>query len=77
MKRVHNYAENKNYLVPHPPDPFPNNYFWWEGKETSAIEIKPVVGVFFFLVFLGKPSAYRNLRDLVTGFGDWPNLLLI
>lgn len=52
MKRVHNYAENKNYLVPSSPpspNPIPNNYFWWEGKETGSIEIKTVVVFFFFL----------------------------
>lgn len=37
--------KTKTTLSPPPPNPIPNNYFWWEG----AIEIKMVVGFFLFL----------------------------
>lgn len=53
MKRVHNYAENKNYLVPpthSAPEPIPNNYFWWERKEIGRNWDQ--IGSFF--IFLGN-----------------------
>lgn len=59
--------KTKTTLSP-PPNPIPNNYFWWEGKETGAIEIKMVV----FFSFLGKQSTYRNLRYFIMGICDWP-----
>lgn len=51
MKRVHNYVENKNYLVSPIPQPHPKELYLVGRQGNGAIEIKMVV---FFFLFLGN-----------------------
>lgn len=47
MKRVHNYVENKNYLVSPIPQPHPKELYLVGRQGNGAIEIKMVVFFFF------------------------------